>query len=93
MVAPAVPDPRAVAESSEDLLIHPHRHIDLRDLFVTLFRRYPRRAVLGLTLITSQAFLYNAIFFTYALVLVRFYGVTPEGNRFSTCCLLPWATF
>jgi MFS family permease len=31
--------------------------------------------VLGLALFTGQAFLYDAIFFTYALVLTRFYGV------------------
>jgi MFS family permease len=36
---------------------------------------YPRRAVLGLVLMTAQAFFYNAIFFTYALVLTRFYQV------------------
>ena len=49
------------------------------DLGVTLFRRYPRRAVLGLVLMTAQAFCYNAIFFTYALVLGRFYAVKPEA--------------
>jgi MFS family permease len=36
---------------------------------------YPRRALLGLVLMTAQAFFYNAIFFTYALVLTRFYAV------------------
>ena len=36
---------------------------------------YPSRAVLGLVLMTAQAFFYNAIFFTYALVLTRFYTV------------------
>ena len=44
-----------------------------------LLSRYPRRTFLGLTLMASQAFFYNAIFFTYALVLARFYGV-PEAN-------------
>ena len=34
--------------------------------------------MLGLVLMISQAFFYNAIFFTYALVLGRFYGVAPE---------------
>ena len=48
------------------------------DLGVSLFRRYPRRAALGLGLMTAQAFCYNAIFFTYALVLGRFYAVPPE---------------
>lgn len=37
--------------------------------------RYRRRAVLGFVLMASQAFFYNALFFTYALVLARFYGV------------------
>jgi MFS family permease len=40
-----------------------------------ILRDYPRRAVLGLALMTAQAFFYNAIFFTYALVLTRFYEV------------------
>jgi MFS family permease len=44
-----------------------------------LVSRYPRRTVLGLTLMASQAFFYNAIFFTYALVLARFYGV-PDSS-------------
>jgi len=78
----------AITESDEELLFHPRPQVDLRDLFITLFRRYPRRAVLGLTLITSQAFLYNAIFFTYALVLARFYGVASGETGFY---LLPFA--
>lgn len=41
----------------------------------TLFTTYRNRTILGLALIASQAFFYNAIFFTYALVLSQFYGV------------------
>ena len=40
--------------------------------------RYRARAIFGLTLMASQAFFYNAIFFTYALVLARFYGVPDD---------------
>ena len=43
-----------------------------------LLHRYRRRTVLGLSLMASQAFFYNAIFFTYALVLSRFHGVPEE---------------
>ena len=53
-----------------------------------MFRDYPRRAALCLVLIASQAFLYNAIFFTYALVLTRFYGVTAADTGLY---LLPFA--
>jgi MFS family permease len=41
-----------------------------------VFHTYPRRAILGATLMITQSFLYNAIFFTYALVLTQFYGVS-----------------
>jgi len=41
-----------------------------------VFHKYPKRAVLGATLMITQSFLYNAIFFTYALVLTQFYNVS-----------------
>ncbi|MCR5880392.1 MFS transporter [Phenylobacterium sp. J367] len=50
-----------------------------RELGVALFRTYPKRTVLGLVLMATQAFCYNAIFFTYALILTRFYDI-PAKN-------------
>jgi MFS family permease len=44
-------------------------------MVLAILRDYPRRALLGLVLMAAQAFFYNAIFFTYALVLTRFYAV------------------
>jgi MFS family permease len=44
-----------------------------------LFRDYPKRSILGASLMISQSFLYNAIFFTYTLVLGKFYDV-PSGS-------------
>ena len=46
---------------------------------LAVVREYPQRAVLGLTLMGAQAFFYNAIFFSYALVLTRFFEV-PSGS-------------
>jgi MFS family permease len=60
----------------------------LDEFAAALFRTYPTRAILGLCLMGAQAFLYNAIFFTYALVLGRFYGV-PAGRM--GLYLLPFA--
>jgi MFS family permease len=40
-----------------------------------VFHRFTRRAILGATLMITQSFLYNAIYFTYALVLINFYHV------------------
>ena len=44
-------------------------------MVLAIVHDYPQRAVLGLVLMGSQAFFYNAIFFTYALVLTQFYDV------------------
>ena len=41
----------------------------------TLFLRYPRRTIVGLSLMGTQAFLYNAIFFTFGLMLTTFFNV------------------
>ena len=49
-----------------------------KDIIHHLLHRYRRRTILGLSLMASQALFYNAIFFTYALVLSRFYGVPDE---------------
>ncbi len=58
------------------------------DVARSLFRLYPRRALLGLILMLSQAFFYNSIFFTYALVLGRFFHVPGDHIGFY---LLPFA--
>ncbi len=58
-------------------LLREHRH-GLLDVARTLFVQYPRRAILGVVLMATQAFCYNAIFFTYALVLTTFYQVPAE---------------
>jgi MFS family permease len=52
--------------------------VGLRHVARVLLRQHLRRTVLGLALMIAQAFAYNAIFFTYALVLGRFYGVPSD---------------
>jgi MFS family permease len=44
----------------------------------TLFQRHRQRTYVGLALMAAQAFFYNAIFFTYALILTDFYGVPSD---------------
>lgn len=51
--------------------------VGIRFIARELLQRHPRRTALGLSLMIAQAFAYNGVFFTYALVLVRFYGVSP----------------
>jgi len=54
-------------------------HTPLVRMVLAIIRDYPQRTVLGLVLMGSQAFFYNAIFFTYALVLTQFYGVPSSS--------------
>ncbi|WP_201304015.1 MFS transporter [Burkholderia sp. 8Y] len=61
------------------LRLHAREHTPLREVADTLFKVHRRRSLVGLTLMTAQAFFYNAIFFTYALVLTDFYHV--PGDR------------
>lgn len=58
------------------ILLHRREHITIAEVLGVMFRRHRDRSVLALTLMACQAFCYNAIFFTYALVLTRFYGVS-----------------
>jgi MFS family permease len=61
---------------SAAITIMPEKRYGYLTLLRVAFRRYPQRAILGATLMVTQSFLYNAIFFTYALVLTRFYHVS-----------------
>jgi MFS family permease len=63
-------------------------HTPLREVAVTLFQRHRQRALVGLSLMAAQAFFYNAIFFTYALVLTDFFGIAADAIGWY---LLPFA--
>jgi len=53
-------------------------HTPLREVARTLFSVYRQRSLVGLALMTAQAFFYNAIFFTFALVLTDFFGIAAN---------------
>ena len=62
--------------------IVPTRQIGYLALLRVLFAHYPRRGVLGASLMITQSFLYNAIFFTYGLVLEFFFHVNPKDTGY-----------
>jgi MFS family permease len=70
------------------ITIRPRGAVGFRELAGVMLQTYPRRTVLGLALIVSQAFLYNGLFFTFPLVLRHFYGVLPDRTGLY---LLPFA--
>jgi MFS family permease len=69
-------------DESKAIEITPASNIGFVALARTLFVHYPRRAVLGATLMITQSFLYNAIFFTYALVLTKIYNVPATDTAY-----------
>ncbi|HEY8193716.1 MAG TPA: MFS transporter [Hyphomicrobium sp.] len=54
-------------------------HTPLREVASTILTVYRQRAFVGLSLMAAQAYFYNAIFFTYALILTTFYGIPAEN--------------
>ncbi len=68
---PAAPD--------HALRLRDDQHSWFLEGILSLFTRYRRRTIVGVALMTAQAFCYNAVFFTYALILTRFYGI-PSGE-------------
>jgi MFS family permease len=70
------------------LTLHPRRSFGLARVAHVMLSRYRARTALCVALMMSQAFLYNAIFFTYALVLTRFYDVPADRTGLY---LLPFA--
>jgi MFS family permease len=61
------------------ITLHSNRHVTLMTIARELIASYPSRTVLGIALMVTQSFLYNAVFFTYALVLTRFHQVSPNA--------------
>jgi hypothetical protein len=70
---------RKLPDPGPPIRIRPRGAISIVKVATTMFKDYPQRSLLGLALMVGQAFLYNAVFFTYALVLTKFYRV-PSGN-------------
>jgi MFS family permease len=58
--------------------IHLRAGTRVRAALETIFVTYRQRAVLGFVLLVSQAFFYNAIFFSYGLILVAYYAIPSD---------------
>lgn len=68
--------------------VTPRHSTSMSEVFVTLFRTYPKRTFYCLVLMAAQAFFYNAIFFTYAMMLTDFYAVPSSDVGYY---ILPFA--
>jgi MFS family permease len=66
-------------EDAPPTRIRTRTHTPWHEIWNAIVHEHRRRSVLGFVLMLTQAFFYNAIFFTYGLVLMRFYNV-PANN-------------
>lgn len=62
-------------EADEEITIRQRGTIPFREIARTLAKLYPKRSILGFSLFIGQAFLYNAITFGYATILIQFFDV------------------
>ncbi len=67
--------PEQLPPAINTVRIQQRTHTAWPEIWHTIIHEHRTRSILGLVLMSAQAFFYNAIFFTYALVLVTFYGV------------------
>ncbi len=72
----------------EPIEIHPRSHTPVGEILRTMFKQNGKRTVLGLSLMTGQAFAYNAVFFTYGLMLTTFFKVSDSSVPYF---ILPFA--
>jgi MFS family permease len=86
--APAAPTTPPLHQAIKPVRIRTRSHTPWTEIWNAIVHQHRRRSLLGFVLMLTQAFFYNAIFFTYALVLMRFYRV-PEQEVGSY--LLPFA--
>jgi MFS family permease len=70
------------------IIVHAQPHVTLGTVARQLWKVYPRRTILGIALMTTQSFMYNAISFTYPFVLTKFYAVPISSIGFY---ILPFA--
>ncbi|MBX3229930.1 MAG: MFS transporter [Labilithrix sp.] len=59
-------------------VVDTHADTSWARIFRVLLVVHRRRSILGLVLMVAQAFAYNGVFFTYPLVLSKFYDVKPD---------------
>jgi MFS family permease len=68
-------------DEDETLTIEQRKSIGFTPILRAMFQMYPKRTVLGLILMSTQAFLYDAVLFTYGLLLTSYYDVASSNVR------------
>ena len=78
----------SLPQAEGSITVYARPHATLATVARELFTTYPRRTVLGIVLMVTQSFMYNAISFTYPFVLTKFYAVPSQNIGYY---ILPFA--
>jgi MFS family permease len=65
-------------QPDQTITVRQREKIPFREIAKTAFKRYPRRAILGLALFIGQAFLYNGVTFNLGTLYTTFFGVSSS---------------
>jgi MFS family permease len=69
---------RELPEPDQEIEIRERESTGFIEIARVLFQKYPRRFILGFTLMATQAFLYNAVTFNYSGIVSGFFGVSDS---------------
>jgi len=69
-------------DESKAIEVRSIENVGARQILGVFFKKYPKRAATTIVMFVTQSFLYNAIFFSYALVLENFYDVKNTAIYF-----------
>jgi MFS family permease len=64
----------------DTITVKPRKSFGLRLVLHAMWHQYRQRSILATVLMTAQAFLFNAVFFSYGLVLTTFHGVSERST-------------
>ncbi len=65
-------------EPEGSIKLHVRDHTPLAAVWNAMIHGEPKRSFLGLSLMVAQSFFYNAVFFTYGLVLTHYFKVKDQ---------------
>jgi len=72
------PDPSRLPPAKGTIRLRRRHQVPWREIWRAMAHQHRKRSVLGFTLMVTQAFFYNAVLFTYGLVLLRYYHVPAQ---------------
>jgi MFS family permease len=72
------PDPSRLPPAEGTIRLRRRHRVPWPEIWHAIAHQHRKRSVLGFTLMVTQAFFYNAVLFTFGLVLLRYYHVPAE---------------